>query len=95
MSSPRDNVRNTKGRDRIAKKRNQYTGYDNDLDRYAYKYFGELFSDREEFLEDYQKTLKAAHIQYGSDLYLARLIVYSIIVFSAFFVLGILSPVTI
>lgn len=94
MSSPRDHIENTRRRDKITQKREEYTGYDNDVDRYAYKYFGDLFSDKEEFLSDYQDTLKAAHIQYGSDLYLARLIVYAIVIFVTFFILGSITSVT-
>lgn len=78
-SSPRDYVDQTKHRDKILERREVNTSYDNEIDRWAYKLFGNVFEDKEEFLEEYQDTLKSAQIPVGSDLYLARMIVYAIL----------------
>jgi flagellar protein FlaJ len=79
MSTPRDYVDDTKRRDRIVSQRDSMEFSSSILDKYAYQYFGSFFSEREDFLSDYQETLKAAHIAEGSDLYLGKMILIALL----------------
>lgn len=80
MNTPKDYVDETSHRDRFFSDRNDLDLNKSSYDKYAYQYFGSLFDDRQELLNSYQKTLRAAHIQESSDLYLGRLILLSIFI---------------
>ncbi len=75
----RNDIRDTEHRDTILEQKKAYDTYDNKTDKIAYRFFGDIFDDNQEFLESYQKHMKGAHIPIGADLYLARVILYSII----------------
>jgi flagellar protein FlaJ len=79
MSTPRDYVDETKRRDRIVSQRKDMDLTNTVIDKYAYQYFGDFFSDREDFLADYQETLKAAHIAQGADLYMGKMLLITIV----------------
>lgn len=91
MSTPKDYVKETKRRDRIVSQRDGMEFSNSVFDRYAYQYFGDIFSDREDFLVDYQETLKSAHIPEGADLYLGRLVLFTILSVVTTFVLTLAS----
>lgn len=80
MNTAKDYVDETSHRDRFFSDRNDLDLNKSSYDKYAYQYFGSLFDDRQELLNSYQKTLRAAHIQESSDLYLGRLILLSIFI---------------
>ncbi len=79
MTTPRDYVKETARRDKMIEEMDKYDTYDSKTDRISYRFFGHLFDEKEEFLEEYQSTLKSAHIPVGADLYLARVVLYSLV----------------
>lgn len=94
MSTPRDYVDETKRRDRIVSTRRDMDFKSSELDRYAYKYFGDVFTDNQELLDSYQDTLRSAHISVGADLYLGRIIVYTVLASIGSLILGLLGTGT-
>lgn len=94
MTTPKDYVKDTKRRDAMVDLREETGSYDSSIDKWAYQYFGDVFNDREELLEDYQTTLKAAHIPVGSDLYLGKTVFYTLAVTVSMLVLNALVSVT-
>lgn len=95
MSTPRDYVDETERRDRIVSQKENMDFKSSELDRYAYKYFGDVFTDNEEFLNSYQETLRSAHISVGADLYMGRLIIYTILVTISTLLLSLLATGTV
>lgn len=93
MSTPKDYVKETKRRDRIVSQRDGMEFSNSVFDKYAYQYFGELFADKEDFLMDYQETLKSAHIAEGADLYLGKLVLFTLISVVSTFLLSLISMV--
>lgn len=89
----RKDVKRTEHRDTILEDRKHYDTYENKTDQIAYRLFGDIFDDNKEFLEKYQKNMKGAHIPIGSDLYLARVLFYTLI--SAIIILLITVPTAI
>ena len=91
MSTPKDYVKETKRRDRIVSQRESMEFTNSVFDKYAYQYFGDIFADREDFLVDYQETLKSAHIPQGADLYLGKMILFTAISAISTFILALAS----
>lgn len=83
----RKDISELEHRDTILEDVKNHKSYNNKTDQIAYRLFGNVFEGNKEFLEKYQKNMKGAHISIGSDLYLARVILYTlisaIIIFSA------------
>lgn len=79
-SSPRSYVKETRHRDQMLQEE-QETDDDlvKKLDRIAYRFFSDAVNERQELVEDYQTTLKAAYMAVGSDLYLSRIVLYTIL----------------
>ncbi|MFB6282764.1 MAG: type II secretion system F family protein [Halobacteria archaeon] len=50
------------------------------LDRIAYSYFGGYFESREDEFADFRKTMNQARMEVGYDMYLARMVLYGVIV---------------
>lgn len=82
--SEKDYVKRTQNRDTML----ENSGTMESFDSLSYRMFGNVFNDREDFLEDYQKKLKAAHIAIGADLYLAKAILITILTFFVTFSIG-------
>ncbi len=82
-STPRDYAKETRHRDKMLKQKQKYTSYDGKLDKFAYRFFGDKFDDKKAFLAEYQQVLKSAHIPVSSDLYIARTILYTLILFTS------------
>lgn len=90
----RKDIDETSHRDTILKNKKQYESYENKSDQIAYRLFGDLFNNNKEFLDNYQKKMKGAHISVGSDLYLARVLLYTIASAVLIFIItGILSGI--
>lgn len=94
MSTPRDYVDETERRDRIVSTRDEMDFKSSELDRYAYKYFGDVFTDKQEFLNNYQETLRSAHIPVGADLYTGRILVYVVLASISTLLLGFIGTGT-
>lgn len=77
MSNPRDYVDETKRRDRILNQGEDSSGFNSLIDRISYKYFRKYVVDKEEFLEDYQETLKSAQVPESADLYVSKVLAYA------------------
>ena len=67
----------------------------NALDKYAARYFGDYIDKNSDFVNNYQEKMRGAHIPIGADLYLARILLYSVIslivIFSLSFIASVLS----
>jgi|AntDeeMinimDraft_6_1070357.scaffolds.fasta_scaffold01736_2 flagellar protein FlaJ len=88
----RKDIENTSHRDTIIEDKQNYDTYENKTDQIAYRLFGDLFNNNKEFLDKYQKNMKGAHISIGSDLYLARVLFYTLV--SAILIFFVTTPIS-
>lgn len=89
--SPRDYVDKTEHRDRIVSQRKDMKDRKSIIDKYSYQYFGGLFDGRQEFMKEYQSTLRSAHITESADLYLGKTILYTILTFTVVLILSLIG----
>lgn len=90
MASPRDNIDKKSRRDNISDFKDNVGQNSTIVDKYAYKYFGEFVSGYKNFTSEYQSVLQSAQISVSADLYVSRIILYTIIISVLTFISGLL-----